>query len=192
MSESSAQPVRRAWRKYLLALLVVAVLLGLVSLWYINTDSFQALVRRRIVAEVERITGGRAEIGGIHTVPFRMQVELRDVTVHGAESTKEVPLVHVDHLVAFIKVGSLLRPQLGFHQVVVEHPVIHVAFYSDGSTNIPTRQVRPTSNQSSVQASVEQIFALSINHFEMRRGELLWDDQNIPLDFAVRNVNRWF
>ncbi len=188
MSESSAQPVRRAWRKYLLALLVVAVLLGLVSLWYINTDSFQALVRRRIVAEVERITGGRAEIGGIHTVPFRMQVELRDVTVHGAESTKEVPLVHVDHLVAFIKVGSLLRPQLGFHQVVVEHPVIHVAFYSDGSTNIPTRQVRPTSNQTSVQASVEQIFALSINHFEMRRGELLWDDQNIPLDFAVRNA----
>ena len=188
MSESSAKPVRRAWRKYLLALLAVAVLLGLVSLWYVNTDSFQALVRRRIVAEVERITGGRAEIGGIHTVPFRMQVELRDVTVHGAESTKEVPLVHVDHLVAFIKVGSLLRPQLGFHQVVIEHPVIHVAFYSDGSTNIPTGQVRPTSNQTSVQASVEQIFALSINHFEMRRGELLWDDQNIPLDFAVQNA----
>jgi translocation and assembly module TamB len=188
VSESSTKPVRRAWRGYLSALLVVAVLLGLVSLWYINTDSFQALVRRRIVAEVERITGGRAEIGGIHTVPFRMQVELRDVTVHGAESTKEVPLVHVDHLVAFIKVGSLLRPQLGFHQVVIEHPVIHVAFYSDGGTNIPTGQVRPISNQTSVQASVEQIFALSINHFEMRRGELLWDDRNIPLDFAVQNA----
>jgi len=188
VSESSAKPVRRAWPKYLLALLAVAVLLGLVSLWYINTDSFQALVRRRIIAEAERITGGRAEIGGIHTVPFRMQVELRDVTVHGAESRKEVPLVHVDHLVAFIKVGSLLRPQLGFHQVVIEHPVIHVAFYSDGSTNIPTGQVRPTANQTSVQASVEQIFALSINHFEMRRGELLWDDQNIPLDFAVQNA----
>jgi translocation and assembly module TamB len=187
VSESSAKPVRRAWRKYLLALLAVAVLLGLVSLWYINTDSFQALVRRRIVAEVERITGGRAEIGGIHTVPFRMQVELRDVTVHGAESAKEVPLVHVDHLVASIKLGSLLRPQLGFHQVVVEHPVIHVAFYSDGSTNIPTGQVR-LSNQTSVQASVEQIFALSISHLEMRRGELLWDDQNIPLDFTVRNA----
>ena len=188
MSESSAKPVGRAWRKSLLAFFAVAVLLGLVSLWYINTDSFQALVRRRIVAEVERITGGRAEIGGIHTVPFRMQVELRDVTVHGAESTKEVPLVHVDHLVAFIKVGSLLQPQLGFHQVVIEHPVIHVAFYSDGSTNIPTAQARPTSKQTSVQASVEQIFALSINHFEMRRGELLWDDRNIPLDFAVQNA----
>jgi hypothetical protein len=72
--------------------------------------------------------------------------------------------------------------------VVIEHPVIHVAFYSDGSTNIPARQVRPASNQSSVQDSVEQIFALSINHFEMRRGELLWDDRNIPLDFAVQNA----
>ncbi len=66
--------------------------------------------------------------------------------------------------------------------------MIHVAFYSDGSTNIPTGQIRPPSNQTSVQASVEQIFALSINHFEMRRGELLWDDQNIPLDFAVQNA----
>jgi translocation and assembly module TamB len=188
VSESAAKAVRRAWRNYLLALLAVAVLLGLASLWYINTDSFQALVRRRIVAEVERITGGRAEIGGIHTVPFRMQVELRDVTVHGTESAKELPLVHVDHLVAFIKVGTLLRPQLGFHQVVIEHPAIHVAFYSDGSTNIPARQAPSASGQTYVQDSVEQIFGLSINHFEIRRGELLWDDQNIPLDFAVQNA----
>ena len=184
MTESAARPVRRAWWKYLLAILGVGVLLGLASLWYINTDSFQALVRRRVVAEIERITGGRAEIGSFHTIPFRMQVELRDVTVHGHESDKEVPLAHADHLVAFIKVGSLLRPQLGFHQVVIEHPVLHVAFYPDGSTNVP----QPLVEHPSTQTPIERIFALSINHFEMRKGELLWDDETLPLDFAAEGA----
>jgi hypothetical protein len=63
----------------------------LAGLWYITTDSFQNLVRRRMIAEVERITGGRVEIGSIHTVPFRAQVEVRDITVRGREAATELP-----------------------------------------------------------------------------------------------------
>ena len=71
----------------------------------------------RMVAEVERITGGRAEIGSFHVVPFHMQVEVRNITVHGKEAPTDVPLAHADSLVAQLKVISFLRTEFGFYSV---------------------------------------------------------------------------
>ena len=184
MSEPAVAPPRRKWWKYLLIVFAVGVVCLLAGLWYLTTESFQAYVRRRIVAEVERVTGGRAQIGSIHTVPFHMQVEVRDLTVHGRESTSEIPLAHVDHVVAQLKVISLLRTEFGFYEVAFEHPVVHVAFYPDGTTNIPPHPEPKFFEQT----SVEKLFALSINHLYVRRGELLWDDRDIPLDFAVHDT----
>ena len=184
MTESSPTPVgRRAW-KYLVYLAGGGLLLGLGLLWYVNTDSFQALVRRRMVEEVERITGGHAEIRSLHTTPFRMQVEIRDITVHGRESAQEIPLAHADRLVARMKISSLLRSEFGFHEVVLDRPVLHVAVYPDGTTNVP----RPRSPDASGRIAIEQLFALSVDRLEVRHGEALWDDQTIPLDFSIRNT----
>jgi hypothetical protein len=183
VSEPDASPPRRKWWRYVRIVSGLFLICLLAGLWYLTTESFQAYVRRRIVAEVERVTGGRAEIGSIHTVPFHMQVEIRDLTVHGREAASEIPLAHVDHLVAQVKVISLLRTEFGFYEIAVEHPVIHVAFYPDGTTNVPPHRV-PTFFH---QTSVERLFALSINHFYVRRGELLWDQRGIPMDFAAHD-----
>ncbi len=156
----------------------------LAGLWYITTDSFQNLVRRRMIAEVERITGGRVEIGGIHTVPFHMQVEVRDITVHGREAATGVPLAHAERLVARVKVISLLRSEFGFHELTLDHPVIHVGFYPDGRSNVP----EPTVVRASEVSSVEKLFALSIDNFYVRHGELIWDDKTFPLEFAANDA----
>jgi translocation and assembly module TamB len=184
VSEPAAKPSRRVWWKYLLILAGAGALIILAGLWYITTDSFQGLVRRRLVAEVERITGGRAEIGSFHTTPFRMQVEVRDITVRGREAASEVPFVHTDRLVAQVKVISFLGTEFGFHDVVLEHPVIHVIFYPDGSTNVSGPRIPNTSGKT----TIEQLFGLSIDRLDVRHGELLWDDQNIPLDFTVHDA----
>jgi translocation and assembly module TamB len=185
VTEASTKPARRRWWKYLLLVAAAAFLAALCLLVYINTDSFQSLVRRRLVAEVERITGGRAEIASIHTIPFRLQAEVRGITVHGSESATEVPLAHVDHIVARLKISSLLRSELAFNEVILEQPVVHVAFYPDGTTNFPPRRVGAVAGKT----PVEQLFALSIDHFEIRHGQILWDDKTIPLDFAARDTS---
>jgi translocation and assembly module TamB len=174
---------RRAWWKYLLITAAVLIVCLLGGLWYLTTESFQNLVRRRMVAEIERITGGHAEVGSFHTIPFRLQVEVRDITVRGNESSTEVPLAHADRLVARVKVISLPRTEFGFHEVILDHPVVHVAIHADGTTNVPGPPVSRTSNQT----PVEQLFALSIDHLDVRHGELLWGDKRIPLDFAVHD-----
>ena len=184
MTEASPKPTGRRWWKYLLGLVAVGLLTALGLLFYVNTDSFQTLVRRRLIAELERITGGRVDIGSIHTTPFRLQADVRDITVHGRESASDVPLAHADRVVARLKISSLVRSEFGFHEVVVEQPVVHVAFYSDGTTNFPPRKATPVTGQS----LVERLFALSIDHLELSHGRILWDDQAIPLDFTARDA----
>src|SRR5258708_11098381 len=107
-------------------------------LWYVTTDSFQQLVRGRLIAAIERATGGRAELGSFHVSPLRFQVEVRNLTIHGRESASEVPYAHVDSMVATVDIASVLGAKIGFHSVALQHPVIHIIFYPDGSTNHPT------------------------------------------------------
>jgi len=183
VTEPAARP--RRWWKYLLIAGGVGVLALLAALWYITTDSFQSYVRQRLVAEVERITGGRAEVGSFHIVPFHMQVEVRNITVHGKESPSDVPLAHADSLVAQVKIISFLRTEFGFHSLTLDHPVLHITIEPDGSTNVPAPQLprKPSEN-----LPIEQLFALSIDHLTLRNGELLWGDRKIALDFAVRDA----
>ena len=111
-------------------------------LFYTTTDSFQSQVRRRLVAEIERITGGRAQIGSFHTIPFRLQFEVRNITVHGRESATDVPLAHVDNVVARLKISSLLRSELAFQELVLDQPVIHLPFIPTAPQIFPGAQAR--------------------------------------------------
>ncbi len=185
MSGTDPKPRRRRWWKYLLLLVLAGLLLLGGLAWYATTDSFQAMVRRRLVAELERVTGGRVELGGFHTIPLRFRVEIRDLTIHGREPASEVPYAHVDSLIAQVKIISVLGAEFGFNSIVLEHPVIHVIVYPDGTTN----QLEPKLPRSSEKNPVEQLFSLSIDHLDVRRGELLWNNQRVRLDFSVRDVS---
>ncbi len=174
---------RGRWKYLLIPAGLLIALVGF-GLWYLTTDSFQLLVRRRLIAEIEQITGGKAEVGSFHTIPFRMQVDVRNITVHGSEGPKDVPLAHADRLVAELKVISFARTELGFHELMLDHAVIHIAFDPNGRSNIPGPALHRAA-----EADIENLFGLSIDHFDVRRGELIWNDQRIPLDFGIRDTN---
>jgi len=175
----------RQWWKYLL-LFFAFCLAGFSFLgWYVTTNSFHQAVLRRLVASLEAATGGRAEIGEFHTIPLRLRVEVRDVTIHGRESSEQVPYLHVDRLQAELKIISLFEKEVGLRTLVLEHPVVHIIVYPDGSTNQPALKIhRPAQS-----TPVEQLFSLSVSRVEMQRGELLWDLNKIPLDFHARDLS---
>src|SRR2546430_3474297 len=175
---------RLSWSNVFKTLLMCALLLLLgfsVLLWYVTTPSFQQMARTRVVAALERATGGKVELGAFHAVPLLRQVEVRDLTIHGKESAGEQPYVHMDSMIAVINVSSALGAKLAFHSLILQHPVVHVIFYPDGSTNQPT----PAQEGND---ALERLFALSARSLAVRKGELLWQDQRIPLDFSSNDV----
>lgn len=185
MKQPAARP--RRWWKYLLIAAGVFVVALLAGLWYTTTDSFQSYVHRRMVGEIERMTGGRAEIGRFHVVPFKLQVEIRNITIHGTEASTDVPLLHADSVVGQVKVISFLRTQFGFESLTLERPIVHIIVAPDGSsTNIPSVRELPSGSGPS---PLEELFAVSIDHLWVRNGELIWADQKIPLNFDVENTN---
>jgi translocation and assembly module TamB len=150
-------------------------------LWYITTDSFQQMVRGRLVAAMERATGGRAELGSFHVVPLRFQVEVRDLTIHGREAPGQTPLLHVDSMSAIVNLSSVLGARIAFHKLTLHHPVVHLILYPDGTTNRPT----PAQNA----ASFEQLFSISVDKLAVEQGELLWQDERIPFGFVTNDVS---
>jgi len=181
----NAKPHRRQLWKYFLFLAIAGLALVAGLAWYTTTDSFQAAVRRRVISEIERITGGRVDLGTLHTTPLRLRAEIRDLTIHGREAPGEVPYAHVGRLLAELKIISLLETEFGFNSVVLEHPVIHIVTYDDGSTNQP----QPVLLRASGRTPIEELFALSIDNLELRRGEFFWDTRSIPLDFVAQDVS---
>lgn len=184
MSEADAKPTRRKWWKYLLVLCVLGLIAIAAGAWYMTTDSFQSYVRARIIDEIQKATGGRVEVGTYHTIPFRLQAEIRGLTIHGTEAADEVPLAHADRVVARIRVISLLETQFGFKSIVVERPIIHLIVHPDGSTNVP----EPTVRRESTKSPVEELFSLSIRNLQVREGNLLYNDKRIPFDFDANGV----
>jgi translocation and assembly module TamB len=178
----------KRWRPHgkILLLVLAAALVSLAGLaWYMTTDSFQAMVRRRFLAEVERVTGGRVELGSIHSVPLRFEVEVRNLTIHGLEHPGDVPYAHVDRLLAQIKLRSALGGELKFRSIVLERPIVHLMVDAAGNTNQPT----PRLPSLSVGIELERLFRFSVNRLQVRQGELVWNDRMIPLDFATRDVS---
>jgi translocation and assembly module TamB len=184
MTDAGAKPGRRKWGKRLLIAALV-VLLGLGgAAWYATTDSFQAVVRRRVVTELERVTGGRVELASIHTIPFRFVVDVRGLTIHGREAAGEVPYAHVDRVVAKVNFATAVGFELGFDSLVLERPIAHLIFYPDGTTNQPEPQVKAKDGN-----TLAKLVSLSIGRLEVRHGALLWNDQTLPLDVTADDVS---
>jgi translocation and assembly module TamB len=150
-------------------------------LWYITTASFQQMVRGRLIAAMERATGGSAELGSFHVVPLRFQVEVRDLIIHGREAPGQIPLLHVDSMSATVSLSSVLGARIAFHTLTLHHPVVHLIFYPDGTTN------RPAPRQSV--ASFEQLFSISVDRLAVEQGELLWQDERLPFGFVTNDVS---
>ncbi|HKR83140.1 MAG TPA: translocation/assembly module TamB domain-containing protein, partial [Terriglobales bacterium] len=165
------------------SLLIFLSLLLLVSgfLWYITTDSFQQMVRRRLITSLQHATGGRVEIGSFHVVPLRFEVEVRDLTIHGRESAAQRPLAHVDSMSAIVDLIAALGGDLTFDRLTLVHPVVHFIYFPDGTTNQPEPQRKPG-------ATFDQMFAVSVNHLEVRQGELFLDEQRIPIEFVSNDL----
>ena len=174
----------RWWRSWwfwavlagLFVLLVVSVA------WFLRSPAFEQIVRQRVIAELQKATGGTVELQSLRWNLSQLEIEAKGLTIHGLEPAAEVPLAHVDRVYVRLRIVSFLKPNVDLQHLTLDQPVVHLIIRPDGSTNLPEPKVKTTGDP------VQQLFDLAIGRAELRNGTFLLNDEKLPLDFKANDI----
>ena len=179
MNTTAAAPRKKRRFRVTQAVAGVALLALLTGLAiYLNSDGFRAAVREKIIAELERTTGGRVELQSLTWKLYALHFEARGLVIHGREAVSEAPYVQADRVSVDARIISLFSRKLALRKVLVEQPTVHLIIYPDGSTNQPS----PKRNAVPGTASAEQLFQLAVQDVEIVNGTLMLNQQRIPFE----------
>ncbi len=163
----------------LLGILTLAVLVILPSAW------FQNKVRQRIVTEVERVTGGRTEIGQFRFDWKTLTAEVRMFVLHGTESSPQQPLLRADSIRVGLKIVSLMKRNIDIASLTVDKPQVNILVDAQGHTNFPTPQLQRSAKTDPIQL----ILDLKIKQIAINQGIVHFGDETTPLDVRGENFN---
>jgi translocation and assembly module TamB len=166
------------------ALWTIAVLIVLAGIgaWVASTPAFENRVRRALVAELEKATGGRVELNRFSWRLTHLEFEADDLTIHGLEAAGQVPYAHIDRLFVRLQILSFFRAKIGLNYLEGDHPVIHLIVYPDGSTN------QPKPKQSSTSNGTDEVFDLAVGRTVLNDGVAILNEQKIPFNLSVNHL----
>lgn len=181
-------PGRRRWR---VRAVVGASLLVLVVLaaWYLNSGLFRRHLRSVVVARLERVTGGRVELGALRWQLWRLEIDAEDLTIHGTEPAGEAPLLHASRVHLHLKPLAFFSPHLGLRELEITTPRVHLIVSANGESNLPGPRAHRSAEE-----EVGQIIDMSIERVAISDGSLQWNERIVRLEFSGSDVvasTRW-
>jgi len=159
-----------------LAVLVALIaMVGIGGYLFLKSRAFQQYALHKIVETIEQATGGKTAIRTLDFNLYTLTAHLYNITVQGAESAVQPPLLQIDKLTVGLKIESLLHRKVILNELIVERPVVNVRVDNGGHSNLPTAPPSQSSSHSSV-------FDLAVRHAQIIRGEVSYNDKQTPLD----------
>ena len=178
--------LRRFFLRHLpfsIAGLIVLLALATVGAYlYMSSQGFENLVRGRLVAEIESMTGGRVEIGSFQWRLLDIEADVDNVVIHGLEGAGEAPYMRIGHLRVDFSVLGMLSPRLLLTELTITGPQIHLIVYPGGATNQP----RPRRARKPGKPVLDQLFDLHAGHVAVVNGVLDYDNRASSFDFQNR------
>ncbi len=168
--------------------LACAVLLTTAVVLLLRSDWFHDKVRQRIVAEVEKATGGSVELEAFRFHWRALRAEVRGFTLRGKESADEPPLFSAQSFIVDLKVISLVRRDIDIARLGLGKPEIYIAFYPDGSTNVP----QPKTPRRAGGRGIETFLRLAVQKFDLTQGHLQYANRRLPLDVKGERLRAEF
>ncbi len=163
-------------------LLVALMAIGTALVLWLTSREFENLVRGRLVAQLQKATGGRVEIGSFHWRPINLEAEAGGVVIHGLENPGEAPYAAVDDVRVQISILGIFSPRILLHDLEVVKPKFHLIVYPDGSTNQP----HPKTPRKMNQPVIDTVFDLEAGHVAVEQGSFYFDSRATGFDFAPR------
>lgn len=169
--------ILKRFRTWLVILAGLTILIMAAGIAVFRSAWFYELVRSRIVQEVEKTTGGRAEVASYSFRWETLTAQIDGFVLHGTEASGQEPLFRADSVRVRLRIVSILERKVDLASIEVIHPRGHIMVRPDGSSNIPGPRIAPSSKN-----PIEQILDLKIGRFALRDGSLLYNSEVLPLD----------
>jgi translocation and assembly module TamB len=172
---------------------LIAAIAGGLLLWA-TSASFEEMIRRHLVKELETATGGRAEIRSFHWHLFTLEADAGGVVLHGLEDPNEAPYAQIEILRVRISILNLMSPSILLRSLTVDRPQLHLIVYEDGTTNQP----QPRKSSKPGKPALDSFFDLRIGRIEVQQGLLHYEnraasfdfqDRFLPIDFSARDLS---
>ena len=172
-------PIR--WRRWVARAGVVAALLLAGVVLFLQSATFQQMVRARLITALQQSTGARVELREFSVNWPRLEVNLRGLTLHGLEAAAAPPLFSADWIGLRWRLISFWSLSADLQQIRVLQPKLSIVVGEDGRTNLPPlpRVANATGRWA------ERLLALQVEQVEVLRGELRWNQHSVPLDFRA-------
>jgi translocation and assembly module TamB len=167
----------------------LALTLTAVGVLVLQSTWFYEQVRTRLVATVEKATGGRVEIQSFRFYWWELRAEVKGFVLHGTEPAGKPPLLRADSVNVGLKIVSLSRRDVDLQSLEVAHPQVYLIVSPDGRTNVPEPKVKAKS----ARGAMETILDLAIGRFALRDGMFeLETHGRRPFSIAGRNLQTKF
>jgi translocation and assembly module TamB len=163
-------------------LLLIAVVAGTIM---VQSGWLREKIRERVVAEAEKATGGKVEIGALRLDWKTLTAEIDNLIIHGTEPADAAPLLAVRRVTIGFKILSFLERKFNVALVEAEGPRAHVIIEADGSTNLPHPKI-PNGK-----TGPETILALKIGKFDLANGLVAVERAGGQKDAAPSLVTPW-
>ncbi len=157
---------------------VLAILVVLAVAYVIANGIADQWARRTIVEQLEKATGARVELGNFHFGWRLLTAGFDGLTLHGREPAGSPPLFHANSLQFDIRIESFWGRKISLGNVDMSGFSVHVQVEKDGSTNIPGPKISSGAGAPDVRGLLD----LKIAQLQLEKGEILWNDQRIPLE----------
>jgi translocation and assembly module TamB len=165
------------------ALVVLGAVCALTGVLVFRSGWFYELVHRRMVAEIEKATGGRVEIGNYAFDWKRLEARVGPVVLHGKESASEPPFVRIASVTAGLRIISMMERKVDLAHLNIDQPQVRIVFYADGSNNIPEPAIHHPET-----TWAEDLVHLAIGRYEVTNGLFEYDDRKIPLNLRGEDL----
>ena len=163
--------------------LIMLVALAIVGAYfYMSSAGFENLVRGRLIASIERMTGGRTEIASFHWRLLQLEADADGIVIHGLEAPGEAPYARIQHLHVAFSVLGILSPRILLNDLEIRQPEMHLIVYANGQTNQPY----PRRPRKPGEPPLDRLFDLHAGRIDASGGELDYDNRAASFDFQNR------
>jgi len=162
---------------------IVCVCVALIAIAVVRSVWFADRVRERIVSEVERSTGGRAEIGTFRFDWHSLTAEVAPFVLHGNEPAGAPPLFRAAAIRVGLKVVSLVERGVDIQSLAADKPEVRIVVNPDGSTNVPQPRIPRRSG-----GLVEQVLSLAVRRVALNNGFVEYNSRRWPLQVQAERL----